>query len=223
MITNDILYILDISPLKDEALFTKWYARMDEDRKKKIDSMKPMSGKLLSLGAGVLLYTAMEDAGITDYVILTGEKGKPYIKDREDVFFNLSHSGEMVALALSGKEVGVDIERNKHFKDNLIRYVFTESDISLAKELEAEMTMDQAYTRLWTAKESIMKHSGQGISLDPKKIELFRDDNHPGRLSAIAEKYDCTGLTLFFLSEGDYQISLCSKNPEMAKVIRVEI
>ena len=45
-----------------------------------------------------------------------GEHGKPYLKERKDVFFNLSHSGDYVLCAVSDKEVGADIQK-RHDRD----------------------------------------------------------------------------------------------------------
>ena len=224
MTVKDMLYILDVSPLEEEALFKKWYGRMSDDRKKKIDAMKPISGKLLSLGAGVLLYTAMENAGSSDYELAEGEHGKPFIKGREDAFFNLSHSGRMVVLAISDKEVGVDVEKNQFFKDSLISYVFSTKETALAKEISKDFRdfdaedlqpSDLAYTRLWTVKESIMKYSGLGITLEPKMIEIYSDDSRPGTLLAKSDSYDCTGLQLFCFARGDYQITVCSRKKDI--------
>ena len=47
-----------------------------------------------------------------DYRIARGEKGKPFIVGVENVFFNISHSGDYVVCSVSDREIGIDIEKN---------------------------------------------------------------------------------------------------------------
>ncbi len=212
MAISNRLYLLDVSVLEQEKNFKHWYSLMDQSRKNKIDAIKPQNGKLLSLGAGILLKKALENEGITDFELCYKGREKPYIKDREDVFFNISHSGKMVALGISDKEIGVDIEKVKEFKESLINYVFNDTDISFAKELSPKW----AYTRLWTIKESLMKHSGLGIALVPKKIEIYAQDEN---IRTRAEQYPCHGLNFTSYTAGDYQVSVCSEYPEGSFVL----
>lgn len=200
------LILFDTSALKDKEVFLKFYEKMPKERKKKIDALKPEGSKRLCLGAGILLDMAVRDylsedskdvyqpddiqlPSPFDHEILTGPQGKPYIKDMEDFFFNLSHSGDMAVIAVSDREVGVDIQKLNHFNDSLVDHVFNKEDLELADELMAELTdtglggdtaqhddisFDQVYTRMWSMKESVMKHTGKGLSLDPKVITLKR-------------------------------------------------
>ncbi len=200
---------MNIDLLEDQAQFDLWYDKMPDFRKRKIDALKPHRSKLLSLGAGMLLDKAMKDCGFDDYEIELMENEKPHIKGRGDVFFNISHSGEMVVLGISDKEIGVDVEKVKHFKESLINYVFMPQDQDLAKELMiSESDMDKVYTRLWTVKESIMKYSGMGISLSPKNI-LLRLEN--GKIKASSAACDCEALNLLPYEIDDYQITICSE------------
>ncbi len=207
------LYILNITSLDDEAKFRSFYQAMPRYRQDKIDAFKPRKSKLLSLGAGILLDRAMTDIAITDYEPEYRGQNKPYIKGRSDVFYNISHSGDVVVLALSGKEIGVDVEQIRHFEDTLINYVFSDTDKATAKELstnfsgDEESRFDQAYTRLWTVKESIMKHSSMGITLSPKAITITLKG---GRLVADSPEYECSSLCLLPENIDDYQITICS-------------
>ena len=212
MAISNRLYLLDVSALDQEKNFRHWYDLMDENRKNKIDAIKPQKGKLLSLGAGILLKKALENEGITDFELCYKGREKPYLSGREDVFFNISHSGEMVALGISDKEIGVDIEKVREFKDPLIRYVFNDTDISFAKNLPPKW----AYTRLWTIKESLMKHSGLGIALVPKKIEIYAQDEV---VRARAEAYPCEGLYFSSYTAQDYQVTVCSEYPKGSFVL----
>ena len=195
--------------LEDSGQFDLWYEKMPEFRKRKIDAFTPEKSKLLSLGAGILLDRAMKDAGIDRYEIELTEHEKPRIKGHDDVFFNISHSGEVVVCGISGREIGVDVEKIRRFKDSLIDYVFMPQDQELAKELAmSESDMDKVYTRLWTVKESIMKHSGMGISLLPKNINLRLEN---GKIKASSAIYDCEALNLLPYELNDHQITVCSE------------
>ena len=66
--------------------------------------------KLLSLGAGLLLYYLLEQEHISDKRLDATVCGKPKLAAAEKPQFNLSHSGEYAVCALSDKPVGVDIE-----------------------------------------------------------------------------------------------------------------
>lgn len=209
MKTQNILYVMNIDPLKDPDRFDAWYRKMPKFRQQKIDALKPLKSKLQCLGAGILMQKAMADIGIESYEIKLGEVHKPYIDGHSDVFFNISHSGDVVILGISDKEIGVDVEKIKHFSDNLIDYVFTQEDQALAKELtDSESDADRIYTRLWTVKESIMKHSGRGIALTPKSIALsFKN----GMIKASSADYDCEALYLLPYETDDHQITVCSE------------
>ena len=213
------LYIFNTEVFDQEEQFNEAYALVDEDRRQKVNRFKHPKGRKLSLGAGFLLHEAMGEIGISDYRLDYRTYEKPYISGHDDVFFNISHSGNMVVLALSDKEVGVDIEADKHFKDSLVNYVFTAEDISLAKALTeiCGLSEDQAFTRLWTAKESIMKYSGMGITLAPKKIGLAlgrAEDNSNPQLRVECEAYDCRRLIISGYSLAGYQLSVCSEYEE---------
>ncbi len=137
MKTENRVYILDVSVLEDGEKFRYWYEKMPDYRKEKIDKMKPVNSKRLSLGAGILFYEGLKELGLEpDSVkIRLGENEKPYIDGAEDIFFNLSHSGNIAVAAFSDREVGIDVEKIKTFNDSLVEYVFDEKEISSGKKL----------------------------------------------------------------------------------------
>ena len=87
--------------------------------------------------------------------ILYKEKGKPYFKNGP--YFNISHSGKYVVMAISDNEVGVDIEENI-IKDmsSLIR-IFNDAEAKVIKE-------HADFYYLWCAKESLIKCMGSSIN-----------------------------------------------------------
>lgn len=228
------LMLFDTSVLKDEEVFLKYYEKMPWERKKKIDALKPEGSKRLCLGAGILL-----DRTIGPCDISFGPQGKPYV-DGAEIFFNLSHSGDMAVIAVSDREVGVDIQKLKHFKESLVDHVFNIEDRELANELVSELagpdmkadgaqpgdsSFDQVYTRMWAMKESVMKFTGKGLSLDPKMITLKRAqlgedaaEAHTSSIVANIDSREYSSKRLFIqefdtLQERDtfYGISVCSE------------
>ncbi len=83
------IYAFNTDVLSDPDIYKKWYDRMPDFRKEKIDKFKPQASKRLSLGAGIVLDRALSDIGITEYDIEYRTNEKPYLKGRGDVFFNI--------------------------------------------------------------------------------------------------------------------------------------
>lgn len=88
------------------------YKLLPESRKDKVDRFRFEKDKKLSAGAYILLDSLLKEENITNPIFEIDKYGKAYISNYKDIYFNLSHSGKMVACAISDKEVGVDIEYN---------------------------------------------------------------------------------------------------------------
>ncbi|EKJ8219632.1 4'-phosphopantetheinyl transferase AcpT [Citrobacter sedlakii] len=104
--------------------------------------------------------------------IVYGEQGKPAFAPQHALWFNLSHSGDDIALLLSDEgEVGCDIEaiRPRTNWRELANAVFSVGEHA---EIEAEHPDQQlaAFWRIWTRKEAMVKQRGgsawQIVSVD---------------------------------------------------------
>ncbi|MBE5745108.1 MAG: 4'-phosphopantetheinyl transferase superfamily protein [Clostridiales bacterium] len=87
----------------------------------------------------------------------------------EGCCFSLSHGGNVVAVAVSSKTVGVDVERKR---DKLLRArekYLTDDEKKAFALLREEQRLPFLLER-WTQKESIFKEYGQGAFL-PKQID----------------------------------------------------
>lgn len=97
--------------------------------------------------------------------------GKPYIEG-SDICFNLSHTEDMVAVALCfGREIGVDIEKmNLHRADEAVaQHMFTPAEFDLWAKAEDK---GKAFFRIWTLKESVMKATGLGSALALRSFDV---------------------------------------------------
>ena len=83
---------------------------------------------------------------------LTKKYGKAYISNHEDIYFNLSHSGKMVACAISDREVGVDVELIDPTIDlNIAKHYFYNSEYE--NIMNCENSSDEFF-KYWVLKES---------------------------------------------------------------------
>lgn len=126
-----------------------------------------------------------------------GEHGKPFLDD-DSLHFNLSHSEEVAALAISRfPDVGIDIEKfdRKVDFDGLAKRCFRDREWSQFSGVSKDEKV-RAFFRIWTAKEARMKATGEGFQLSPQKIELGFVDGKPAVFrepvepSAILETID---------------------------------
>ena len=200
------IFAMDVSKLSDKKLFEKYYVLQREKRREQIDRMRFDNGKRLSLGAGVVVEKALTYAGCADEEIRITKKGKPYV---DGCCFNLSHTGEVAVCAVSGEEVGIDIEKPRKFDDALIKKAFTKNEIELARN--ADSTPEAVYTKLWTVKESVMKWLGEGLSLMPEFIEVDISDTIRVKIINDNEKNELIQDLKFTSYEyGEYCITVCS-------------
>jgi 4'-phosphopantetheinyl transferase len=139
-------------------------------RRERVGAYTRAEDKARCLVAGLLLRRV---CGVTDDGQLAfGPNGKPYLK-YGGPHFNLSHSGGYAALAVSDNEVGVDIETIAPVSDAVAARCFTPPE---REWMQRQESGPEAFFRLWTAKESIMKALGLGLSLPPASFSVLPAD-----------------------------------------------
>jgi len=200
------VYVADTKLLKDKSLFGELYKTVPHDRQRKIDAFLFEKDKRLCLAVELLLKKALLDAGIEKYEIKIGAYGKPYIENKS-IFFNLSHSEEMVMCAVSLGEVGCDVEKITNIDLEIAKRFFytTEYDAIIAAQSEEERR--NMFFRLWTLKESFMKATGFGMKLP---LDSFRIDIDGDK---IAVSHNVNSKKYFFKEynfDDGYKYAVCS-------------
>lgn len=142
-----IVYILHTSLVKKHFSYVENY--VSEKRREKALRYVNEKDQLLSFGAGYLIKKYLPDEEM-----LFTESGKPYLKNGP--FFNVSHSGEYVVLAIHPSlDVGIDIERIDPHKVEGIQFVLNEEE----KKISDVSTL----FRIWSNKESLTKCLASGL------------------------------------------------------------
>jgi 4'-phosphopantetheinyl transferase len=94
------------------------------------------------------------------------DTGKPVIA--EGIHFNVSHSGDLILLALSEqRDVGVDVERRRQVErvDALVQRWLTAAEREELDRLARDgADASDAFLRIWSLKEARLKALGVGIS-----------------------------------------------------------
>ena len=103
--------------------------------------------------------------------------------------FSLSHSGNVVAVALSRKPVGVDIEGVYAVKAALAKKILTEEEHVAYSALTENR--EEYLSRKWTEKESLFKRSG-GRAFQPSKISVLGQNLKTERITAADGEYFLT-------------------------------
>ncbi len=91
--------------------------------------------------------------------IRTAKLGKPMFIDNR-MEFSLSHAGSFAGATVSDCPVGMDIERKRQIRESLARRICSEREWN---ELWRRDPSEDTFLRLFSAKESISKRSGEGI------------------------------------------------------------
>ena len=198
---NEVLWMY-ADAVSDPETFRRAFDSMPFERRQKIRSFRFERDRQLSLCAGLLLCEGLKRAGVPNAGIAYGPYGKPYLRDRDDVFFNLSHGGRIAAIAVSDKPVGIDVEPIRPFGEDVLRRVFLPEELAAAPGCDRE----RFYTVLWTVKESIMKLFGTGLSLDPADIRVSFGE----RVAAHCADFDCEPLRFLSRSLDDHILTVCS-------------
>ena len=87
--------------------------------------------------------------------LLFNDMGKPFFENGP--YFNVSHSGRYIVMAVSTKEIGVDIEENVEKNMSSLIRIFNETEAKMVKE-------HADFYYMWCAKESLIKCMGGSIS-----------------------------------------------------------
>lgn len=119
----------------------------------------------------LLLAHALKDyANIDQYDIDYNKYGKPYLKNINNIYFNISNTSNINVCVVSDQEIGVDIESPKYVS-GIFNLVFTNKEKELVR-MSNNKELD--FIKIWTMKESYVKLLGIGISFGLKNVDTTK-------------------------------------------------
>lgn len=135
-----------------------------------------------------------------------GMGNKPFVQTNTPVFFNLSNSSGWVLVAVSNKDVGVDIEFiDPDFSPNdVVHEYFSLAEVNYLDTQRNNL----AFYKLWTRKEAFLKATGQGIG-DHLKFTPSLNGLH--QLNPLLIGSDRNWKVLSFMLNPDYVCAVASE------------
>lgn len=137
--------------------------------------------------------------------------GKPHLEKHENIYFNVSHSGQYVVCCLDNKAVGIDVEKIIPIELEGMKESFL-SDLEekyIYKQNKLEESINRFY-EIWTLRESFVKCVGKGLSIPLNKFYIYIDKN--GQIRIDSKEFDSNYFFKKLLIDKQYIMSLCSRN-----------
>ena len=179
-----------------------------EMRNLEIENAKNAIVKTEKYFAWLLLEYAMKDVFGEDASSAVFEKKKSgkWVSNLSEL--SISHCDGLVAVALSDKAIGVDIEplhnpRILRLKEKIL----SADELETLKEIEGQREQTEHIIRLWTAKEAIYKRLFSDMAFVPNSIPV-------SNYSIKTEKIS--------LAEREYIISVATDSPVVINVLTAE-
>ncbi len=191
------IYYCDISSviIKEHIL-----ERFDEPRLNRIKKcIKPQKAKHL-YSSSMLLNFVLDKLGSSTKTVLFNEDGKPYLTN--DVYFNISHSGKYVVIAVSPfGEIGVDVQEKEEISVEKANFFLGENAMN-----NITPQINYFYSYIWCRKEAFLKCLGTGWNL-----------KETSDISVLKTKFvfqDNTFCLSDYSIDENYCLSLCQMNTE---------
>lgn len=176
------IWYFDIENVSKEIEFYTSFLVSDEVAKaNKFKFAKDRAVSILARAALRVLSGRYLNKSPKEIKINYGEYGKPYYEFPTPIDFNLSHSGNYIAIAFArNSKVGVDIEKIKDDFDvvNIAENFFSSDEIQSLKEF-SETNRPRAFYRCWTRKESFIKVKGSGLSFPLASFTTSLEEKYP--------------------------------------------
>lgn len=190
----------------DELLPTLYCAR-----KEAVERLNNRRARIASMATGLMLQEIVKnELGIDSkaLVVCRSEQGKPYIENHPEFHFNISHSGDMIAIAYGDCPVGVDVEYIRCRENDLKvakrcfadeEYGFITDDAFHTDMEGISHSVEERFFMVWTMKEAYLKYKGTGINV-PMNSFLVK----PYEGTIVGEKLSCQPVII-----NDYVYSVC--------------
>ncbi len=203
------VYAVDLTGSLEKWRYEQLLAYVSKEKRARIRRFYKEEDRIRGLMADVLIRTIIiRKLGLKNEKIEfhTNDYGKPFLKEREDFQFNLSHSGIWVVCAVDDRHIGIDVERIQPIDLDISKNYFSPDE---HQDLMSKANKFSYFFTLWSLKESYIKIKGKGLSmpLNSFSIKFFSLDEI--RIKAKGRLLE----DIFFVQydiHKDYKMAVCA-------------
>lgn len=164
-------YLFEQEKLITDDMIDSLFQILPEKRKKQALSYHKRVDRNNCIITFVLLKIALRRCfGIIDFTIQYEKRGKPYLKEHPDVFFNISHCADGCIVVVADEQIGVDMQNFIPFSWEVAERVCCSEEIEV---LRCTQNREFEFIRMWTMKESYLKMTGVGIGENLKQVNTL--------------------------------------------------
>lgn len=155
--------------------YDKFINQIPKQIRKKILKISRIEDRLRKISSWILMEKALLKWNInirrTDLQI--GKFGRPYIINSSGIDFNLSHSGNLIILAITSfGKVGIDVERIENIDLSEFKNVMSSDQWT---SIYNSINPLARFYEFWTIKESSIKCDGRGLQIPLQLIEISNE------------------------------------------------
>lgn len=175
------IFLVSLNESFDSKLYNALSSLISSDKKAKLDSYTSFIDKKLGLYSDLLIRFAIhQDLNIENCDISFGTNfyGKPFLNNNQSFYFNISHTHNMIAVAISNNPVGIDIENLKNANIGIAKRYFNADEIEYINVYSQDA--NKRFIEIWTKKEAYLKFLGVGLNKSLKSFNVFDNEifNH---------------------------------------------
>ena len=163
--------VMDAGWLEPPEVQEFFRARVSRRCREKLERIRPADARARSLAAELLLRGMLRRLELPFPGELAEEPGgKPYFPQNPALRFNLSHSGDLAAGVVSGREAGVDVQQIRPLKAPVAERYFSREE---REWIRAGKDPDKRVIQIWALRESYMKKTGEGLGLPLEDFSML--------------------------------------------------
>lgn len=207
-LNTDQIHVWMVDVPSNKVNEVAFFSLLSKDEKERANRFRFEKDRLIYVTAKAILRKLIGqylNIDPTNIIFQYYKKGKPYINSKEDLKFNVSHSGDKVLIGFSLQhEMGVDIEYNKRkvkLKEVAKRF-FSQTEYEKMVQLPKSQWRT-AFFNCWTRKEAFIKAKGGGLSIPLDQFEVTLIPNEKPALQII--RWDQEDVPNWDLQTFDYE------------------
>lgn len=210
---------VNITNLKGEETLADLFKYISKEKYKKLMRYKNINDKKRGVISELLvryLISIRSEIKSNEIIIDKSKYGKPFVKNINEIEYNVSHSGKFVVCIIGNYPVGIDVEKISNIDLSVSDIVFETKEYEEFQQIN-DLEKREYFYRMWCLKESFIKAKGFGLymNLNSFRINIVNENNIYCFYQGNKYYFKEYKIDLF------YKLSICSKINEFPNEIKI--